>query len=231
MQLPYSTTMNHNPDISTSSCTSFDSVSAAPDLASFAYTLFSTLTGSSSDESNVLISPFSIASALALILAGATIDSLCQTQLLTVLGIQSHTDIPLLSKLLLSSPKESSGVELSIANGIWTGSTSSSSSSSIKESFVETVQKDHNAIADTLPKSYDPINKYVSDKTGGLIQDLLTGEVDPLTVAVLVNAVYFKGREMMNIFFFILFFPTPLRPLGISHTTIITTTNLFCDNS
>ena len=198
MQLSLST-MNHHSEIPSAACTSFDSVSAAPDLASFAYTLFSTLTTSpnsnASYETNVLISPFSIASALALIVAGATVDSLCQTQLLTVLGIESHIEIPLLSKLLLSSPKESSGVELSIANGIWTGSsTSIDGSSSIKDSYVEIIRKDHNAIADVLSKTYDPINKYVSDKTGGLIQDLLSGEVDPLTVAVLVNAVYFKGN-------------------------------------
>lgn len=169
-----------------SSCASFGG--ASPDLSSFAYSLFSALT-TSNYEANVLISPFSIASALALALAGATIDSICQAQLLSSLGIKNHSDVPLLSNTLLSSSssKQASGVELSIANGIWT-------KESIKASYKEVVTKQHGSIASVLTNTYDPINEYVSEKTGGMIKDLMQGPVNPLTVAVLVNAVFFKGK-------------------------------------
>lgn len=39
------------------------------------------------------------------------------------------------------------------------------------------------------------INNEVSQKTGGLIKDLLLEEdVDPLTRLLLINAIYFKGK-------------------------------------
>jgi len=184
---------------SLSACASFDG--NVPNLSSFAFHLFSQLVSSKSstenDNNNVLISPLSIASALGLVLAGATADSTCQTQIQSVLDIQSHSDIPLLSNILLppmSSSPSSSGVDLTIANGIWT-------TKEIKEEYIQNVQNVHNGIAETLggsgdaqlPLSYDPINEFVSQKTNGMIDKLLEGEVDPLTVAILVNAVYFKG--------------------------------------
>lgn len=159
-------------------------VAGTPNISSFAYMLFSVI-ASSAPEPNVLISPYSIASALALVMAGATIDSVCQTQIRSVLNIKNHSELPFLSNLLLSS--SSSGVELAIANGIWTNR-------AIKPEYIGTVEKVHGATAGALPKKYDPINEFVSKKTKGMIKDLLQGDIDPLTVAVLVNAVYFKGN-------------------------------------
>lgn len=155
-----------------------------PNLASFAFNLFSLL--ATPESTNVLISPFSIASALALVLAGATIDSICQYQIQNLLNIQNHSDIPVISNLLLQS-SNSSGIDFESATGIWT-------TSSIKPAYIETVQNIHGAVADTLPNSFDPINEFVSQKTNGMIENLLQGNIDPLTVAILVNAVYFKGR-------------------------------------
>lgn len=159
-------------------------VAGTPNISSFAYILFSMIT-SSAPEPNVLISPYSIASALALVMAGATIDSVCQTQIRSVLNIKSHSELPFLSNLLSSS--SSSGVELATANGIWTNR-------AIKPEYIRTVDKVHGATVSVLPKNYDPINGFVSKKTKGMIEDLLQGDIDPLTVAVLVNAVYFKGN-------------------------------------
>ncbi len=88
--------------------------------------------------------------------------------------------------LLSSSPPESSGVQIATANGIWTKDT-------IKASYQDIVKKDHSAIADVIPETYGPINQFVSEKTGGMIKDLMTGNLDPLTVAIIVNAVFFKG--------------------------------------
>ena len=48
-------------------------------------------------------------------------------------------------------------------------------------------------MVDKIPTTFDPINKFVEQKTNGMIKDLFEGDVDPLIVAILVNAVYFKG--------------------------------------
>jgi len=188
------------------SCTS-DNVQF-PDLSSFAYNLFFSLVsggdnGDGDNSINVFISPFSIATALALVLAGATIDSRAQTEIQSVLDISSHLDLPLLSSTIQSQSqslsqssgaktktKTSSGaVDLSIANGVWT-------TSAIKPEYIKTAEEDHGAIAGILPKTYDPINDFVSKQTKGMIKEIFQSNtnVDPLVRAVLVNAIYFKGK-------------------------------------
>jgi len=156
----------------------------AINLSTFAFSLFSTLAACAS-ETNILISPFSIASALSLVLAGATRGSLCEKELSNILNVVSHEDFPILSQTLLHSKSTGSSVSLTSANGIW--------SKALKESYISTIHKVHDAEANDLPKSFDPINRYIARKTNGLVKNMLSGDVDPLTVAVLVNAVHFKG--------------------------------------
>ena len=152
-------------------------------LSSFAYKLFSSLAA----EDNVLISPLSISSALALASAGATANSSCLKEFHSVLNINAHEDIPLLSKHLLDSAAKD-GIKLTTANGVWT--------KDLKLSYISTVEKVHDAKADILPKTYGPIDQFINEKTNGLIKDMLVGDIDPLVVGVLVNAVYFKGSWM-----------------------------------
>jgi len=99
--------------------------------------------------------------------------------------VVSHEDFPILSQTLLHSKSTGSSVSLTSANGIW--------SKALKESYISTIHKVHDAEANDLPKSFDPINRYIARKTNGLVKNMLSGDVDPLTVAVLVNAVHFKG--------------------------------------
>mmetsp|Transcript_13628 Transcript_13628/g.25597 ORF Transcript_13628/g.25597 Transcript_13628/m.25597 type:complete len:408 (+) Transcript_13628:3930-5153(+) len=153
-------------------------------LSPFAYSLFSSLATNSS-ERNILISPYSIASALSLVLAGATNESICQGELKSVLGVKSHEELPLLSNTLIQSSQSQKSVSLTNANGIW--------SKFLKDSYVSLVGNIHSAVARDLPTTYEPINEFITDKTHGLIKNMLSGNVDPLTVAILVNAVHFKG--------------------------------------
>ncbi len=155
-----------------------------PDVLSFAYGLFSLLTTNAS-EPNVLVSPFSIASALGLVLAGTTIDSKCGNELSDTLNVNSHLDLPLLSSAVLESASSEPSVTLTSANGIW--------SRNLKSSYISTVKAKHAAEASDLPKTYGPIDQYITEKTNGLITNMLEGDIDPLVVAVLVNAVHFKG--------------------------------------
>lgn len=157
-------------------------------LSPFAFALLSIL--SSSSEENILISPYSIASALAMVLAGVTLESPSQHQLTTLLNVGSHEDIPQLTQsILTSSQGDTAGVTLSTANGIWTQGI-------IEPNYVTTVQDIHSATAQPLPATYDPLNDFVANATNHLIPTVFEpGQVvDPLTVAVLINAIHFKGK-------------------------------------
>lgn len=87
----------------------------------------------------------------------------------------------------LDKPLHQGFVELNSANGVWL------KGDSILESYQNLVETVHEAKAEGLPPTFDPINDFIETKTNGMIKGMLQGDVDPLTVAILVNAVYFKG--------------------------------------
>jgi Serine protease inhibitor len=121
-----------------------------------------------------------------MVLAGATKGSTCQEELMSVLRVSSPEELPFLSKSLIQSSSQSQkSVSLTNANGIW--------SKSLKDSYISLVQDIYNASAKDLPTTYEPISEYIANKTHGLIKNMMSGNVDPLTVAILVNAVHFKG--------------------------------------
>ena len=81
------------------------------DLVSAA--LSSTEGGGGGSGSNVLISPLSIAQALALVSAGATSGSTCEFELLNALGATGHDGVPMLTSSILedSENKAAAGKE------------------------------------------------------------------------------------------------------------------------
>jgi len=167
--------------------------SSLPNISKFGYGLFSGVSNAT-NEPNIVLSPFSIASALALVLAGATPNSTCEDQIQSALSISSHSQIPALAKYIIQSNsdtdlKDGGPVQLISANGLWIAK-------SILKSYIESAQNVHDARVSTLPDVFDPINEYITAETNGMIKDMLEGPIDPLTRAVLVNAVYFKGAWM-----------------------------------
>ena len=197
-------------------CGPKDNPGSCADLATFGTTLFQVmltprLDGSTNSEGkeNVLISPLSVGQALALVSAGATPGSTCEAELLDVLGIHQHSGVPLLTDALLASAKTtsttakgwlatakgkeeqqdtSSGVSLTTYLTIWLGG-------SIKASYEERAEIVHHATAKPLPQTYATINEWVEVASNREIQNLFDGSqvVNPLTRAILVNVVYFKG--------------------------------------
>ena len=150
-------------------------------LSSFGFNLFLKLCEKSPAD-NVVLSPFVVAGALSMATAGATTGGKAEQELLDVLGFKSHEEFALLSKAVLASD----GASVSAANGMFTRK-------DIRHDYVSLVASTHGAFADKLGDSYAPINKWVEEQTQGKIQDLLADPVDPLMVAVLVSAVFFKG--------------------------------------
>merc|ERR1719330_705859 len=64
--------------------------------------------------------------------------------------------------------------------------------SSIKQPYIEMVQQQLYAEARQLPADAEPINAWCAEATNGMVPSIID-RIDRLTVAVLVNAVYFKG--------------------------------------
>lgn len=78
--------------------------------------------------------------------------------------------------------------ELRVANSLW-------ARAAIKPAFAAAVAADFNASAAPLPRSAGPVNAWVAEATGGKIKNLIDDSVvkDPLTLALLINAVFFKA--------------------------------------
>jgi serpin B len=125
----------------------------------------------SSDRENVFVSPLSIATALKMALAGATPGSRHEAALRKAVG----------------------GIDVSVA-GI-DAANALYARAGVKASFADKLKRLFNAAAEPMPASAAPINKFVATATKGLITDLVDdGTVrDPMTTAILLNAVYFKG--------------------------------------
>lgn len=156
------------------------------DINSFSFSLFSTLVNEAK-ESNILISPFSIASALAILLAGATVNSDCENQIMSALSVSSHSNLPALANKIFQLSSDDHLIQFTTANGIWI-------KDSIRDSYVVTIKEIHDAKVSVLPKTYESIDEYITQQTHGHITKMLEGDIDPLTVAIVVNAVYFKGN-------------------------------------
>src|SRR5262249_42890872 len=94
---------------------------------------------------------------------------------------------------LLHALASRKGVELSIANGLW-----SDVKLPLSGDFIEKCRKLYAADASTLDFSQanaaDSINNWVSDKTHGKIPSIVDPGIVRASNAILTNAVYFQGR-------------------------------------
>lgn len=142
----------------------------------------------SGDAGGVFISPLSISSALGMVALGATPNGTANAELLGAWGLHAGKADGFFQGLhsrttdLMAAKK---GVQVLNANSIWC-------SASIKTEFTAAAQDVFDAEARPLPSSPTPINKWCSKATKGMIPSIISN-IDPLTVAALVNAVYFKG--------------------------------------
>ncbi|KAK1646841.1 hypothetical protein QYE76_064646 [Lolium multiflorum] len=150
-------------------------------------------------NSNLVFSPLSIYTALALVAAGARGDTL--DEILRVLGAQTRQE---LDKFVARAAGEalrdrsgSGGPQVAFACGVW-----SDRSCPLKPGFREAVVDGaYKAEASTVDFRGDPngavglINTWAERVTNGLIDSVLgPGSVTPLTRVILGNAVYFKGK-------------------------------------
>ncbi|HAS72921.1 MAG TPA: hypothetical protein DCS67_02110 [Clostridiales bacterium UBA8960] len=144
---------------------------------------------------NTLISPISLSFALAMLLNGAEGETL--DGILKVMGESSVEGLNTRYNGLLSSLTKSGdtsddkSLTVLLGNSFWIRELLEP-----KQDFVDTLVKNYDAevyksdFSD--PKTVDQINKWVEDKTNGLLKDTLDS-ISGETIAYLMNTVYFNG--------------------------------------
>mmetsp|Transcript_30574 Transcript_30574/g.43393 ORF Transcript_30574/g.43393 Transcript_30574/m.43393 type:complete len:427 (+) Transcript_30574:3-1283(+) len=143
-------------------------------LNKFALDLFSEL---ALEEHDVVLSPASIATALSMVQAGTTPESKAHVEFVSTLGKQ-----PL--KTLVRDSQDTN-VEFVMANSAWLKQT-------ILPQYSKMVKDHYQATVAPLPESVDPINSWVEKSTHGKIPSIIN-QIQPNTLAILINAVYFKA--------------------------------------
>jgi serpin B len=150
------------------------------------------------EKGNLFFSPYSISSALAITYGGARGDTAEEMAkaLHFVLGPErTHLAFAELDKVFDEIQKRGQ-VQLHIANSLWPRK-----DYPLLSEYLTLTKRYYGVsitpldYAKATEESRKIINKWVEDKTKDKIKDLIRqGDLDPLTVLVLVNAIYFKGN-------------------------------------
>lgn len=141
---------------------------------------------------NIVVSPFNVYVALTLLYEGANGTTRTEMgEVLDLIGVDPRNAYQqLLDSLPLSMDDDTA---LIIANAVWLRE-----GFPFKTKYVETVKKYYKAEVkyfDNVPQLVIEVNNWVSEKTRGLIKDILNpNAVSEDVVAVLVSAIYFKGE-------------------------------------
>jgi len=160
----------------------------------FAFNFFrTTLRQDVAGNTNKLISPLSIYTALSMVYngaAGSTKDSMAKTMALA--GIPASRLNALNNALIEQMPHEDSKVQLSIANSIWYDQHRAQP----KPGFLDTIQRDYAATLQSLDFSNSSavrtINSWVAQQTNDKIPSIID-QISPDDLMYLINAVYFNG--------------------------------------
>lgn len=175
-------------------------------VADLTWSILTELHNDNGKPASIIFSPLSISIALGMLTGAA--DGEVKKTLCTKLGISKEEDLPLLSKIGLGDTGSGSHSSLSSANAIFMDSTIEIYPA--YKAFLAAFQAEpcqYPNIADHV----DQINLWISDRTLGLIQNMLSKAQLATAHAVLVNAVAFKGaweapfdpKDTRNVSFYI----------------------------
>jgi serpin B len=163
----------------------------AADYNSFGFQLLKA-TSKANPKTNIFLSPLGAAFALAIARSGARGDT--QKEITSALRLETWptSGIDEANKKMFDYLSTLGGsLRLEIANGLWTDQ-----KAPIKPGFVANAREFYNGEARSVnlcdPAAVGEINGWVNDRTHGTIPSIV-GYLDPLTVMVLVDAVYFKA--------------------------------------
>ncbi|GAA0379612.1 serpin family protein [Bacillus horti] len=158
----------------------------------FSHRLYQTIMDLNEEEQNVIISPLSIALALALTYNGADGETKSEMELALHLQGYSIDEINEAFKVLknvLAHADEQ--VEININESLWTAE-----GIELQEDFVGRMTEYYGAditeLDFTINESVERINKWVREGTNNKIEQIVD-RLDPQTTLVLLNTVYFLG--------------------------------------
>jgi len=159
----------------------------------FAFDLFVPIITEKQGAENIMISPFSITSALSMTLngaAGETFEAMKSGLRYDSETIEEINDTYL--KLMKDMVPVDSRVVLEIANSVWVDK-----KLTVKQTFMTALETYYLAEARNIdvldPGAVDEVNGWISDKTHDKIQKMLES-LDPDIAMLLINAVYFNGK-------------------------------------
>ncbi|MBT8460892.1 MAG: serpin family protein [Gemmatimonadetes bacterium] len=160
----------------------------------FAFDFLEEIVRGEDSGANIFVSPLSASMALGMTLAGAeagTFDAMRAALRLDGLprdeiGNSYRSLIDLLSGL-------DTTVRVEIGNSVW-----HRAGFTLEPDYVAEVERDFLARVEGLdfsdPAAADVINGWVRESTDGLIDAIVDPPIDPLTMAFLINAIYFEGQ-------------------------------------
>jgi serpin B len=152
----------------------------------FGFRLLARETAGAGSE-NVFLSPVSVALCLGMAYNGAAGETASEMAGLLGAGDMSVEDFSAENGSLAAGLSETgSGIKLSIANSLWLRE-----GFPFREGFIKRNEKDFDAGVFRL-QSAKEINRWVSDRTSGMIGRIIDS-VREDDIAILVNAIYFKG--------------------------------------
>ena len=173
----------------------------APDSAivvqgnnAFAFDLYGKL--SQQENDNLLFSPYSISTALAMTYAGARGETEAEMAKVLRFGLPQQRLHPAFAVLIANlNSEDRKGYTLSVANRLW-----GQRGYGFLPDFLKTTKDRYGAelamldFAGNTEQARRTINLWVEDQTQQKIKDLIAkGVLDQLTRLVLTNAIYFKG--------------------------------------
>ncbi len=159
----------------------------------FAFDLFKPVLADAKGTENIMISPFSITSALSMTLNGAAGETF--EAMRKALGLEgknldqiNNTYLKLMTEMVPVDKR----VVMEIANSVWV-----EKRLIVKQPFITELQKCYKAEARdidvTNPVAVDIVNGWIAEKTHDKITDMLD-KLDPDLAMLLINAVYFNGK-------------------------------------
>ena len=171
---------------------SADELVAASATTQFGLALFRQVNATTARGQNLTLSPISASLALGMLMNGAEGETLNQVR--TTLGFGSRsvaginaaygTLVPLLTTIDPS-------VTMQFANATWFD-TRYPPAAAFTQAITTAFDGRVSAVSFLAPSTLTTINAWVSAKTNGRITSILN-QLDPATIAMLVNATYFKG--------------------------------------
>lgn len=159
----------------------------------FAFDLFVPVLTENNGAENIMISPFSITSALSMTLngaAGETFDAMKTTLCYGDQTIEEINDTYL--KLMTDMVPVDQRVTMEIANSVWVRE-----NLDVVPDFITALKTWYLAQAESFnpadPGAADMVNGWIAEKTHDKIQKMLDS-MDPDIAMLLINAIYFKGK-------------------------------------